>query len=372
VDPQAWAREAEAACREAAACHEAAAVVDGDKDMVKRSKNMKASHLRIPRSPWRAYALTTFGCLVISANLLIPVVAAQTSTNSTTAKAANTTVASKTFASAQEAANALIAAAEKYDIRALERILGPGGKDVIDTGEPARDREQALAFAAQAREKQNVVVDPQNARRATLSVGKEDWPFPVPIVNVGGLWSFDSPSGIQELRRRRIGRNELDAIQVCQMIVDAQQEYAYMKHGAFGTNQYAQRIISTPGKQDGLAWQDADGKWEGPLGENIARAVERGYTNRNEPFHGYFFKVLKAQGPSAPLGQMNFVVNGLMIGGFALIAAPAEYRVTGVKTFMVSHDGVVYEKDLGPATLDLARKIELFDPDKTWTPVLDQ
>ena len=204
-----------------------------------------------------------------------------------------------------------------------------------------------------------------------LSFGKEDWPFPVPIVNRGGKWSFHSPAGIQEIRNRRIGSNELDAIQICRFYVEAQHDYAFMKLGDYGISQYAQRIISTPGKQDGLAWQDADGKWAGPIGENFARAVERGYTDKNQPFHGYFFKVLKGQGPAAPLGQMNFVVNGSMIGGFALIAAPAHYLVTGVKTFMVSHDGVVYQKDLGPDTLDIAAKIDRFNPDKTWSPVED-
>jgi hypothetical protein len=136
-------------------------------------------------------------------------------------------------------------------------------------------------------------------------------------------------------------------------------------------NQYAQRIISTPGKQDGLAWQNADGTWGGPVGEKVARAIAQGYENRTEPYHGYYFKVLKGQGAAAPLGQMNFVVNGLMIGGFALVAAPAEYTKTGVETFIVSHDGVVYEKDLGPTTLEQFQKMELFNPDRTWKPVAD-
>jgi hypothetical protein len=139
-------------------------------------------------------------------------------------------------------------------------------------------------------------------------------------------------------------------------------------------NQYAQKIISTPGKQDGLAWQNPDGTWDGPVGENVARAIEHGYTDKqqSQPYHGYYFKVLKGQGPNAPLGQLDYVVNGAMIGGFALIAFPAEYKVTGVKTFMVNNTGVVYEKDLGPNTLEIAKKIERFDPDKTWTPVAEE
>jgi hypothetical protein len=180
---------------------------------------------------------------------------------------------------------------------------------------------------------------------------------------------FDAKAGRQEIFLRRIGRNELDAIEICRGFVEAQHEYALMKRDGSGVNQYAQRIISTPGKQDGLAWQTADGAWDGPIGEKVARAIDRGYTNRAEPFHGYYFKVLKGQGPAAPLGQLDFVVKGVMIGGFALIAFPAQYRLTGVQTFMVSHDGVVYQRDLGPQTRELASQIELFNPDKTWTPV---
>jgi hypothetical protein len=188
-------------------------------------------------------------------------------------------------------------------------------------------------------------------------------------VKTGVKWFFDSKAGRQELLYRRIGANELDAIAVCRGYVDAQDEYALQPRTGYDVNQYAQRIVSTPGKQDGLAWQDADGTWDGPIGENIARAIEQGYTSRTEPYHGYFFKILKGQGPAAPLGEMDFVVQGAMIGGFALVAAPAEYKVTGVRTFMVSHDGVVYEKDLGHKTLNEFKKMERFNPDSSWTPV---
>jgi hypothetical protein len=200
-------------------------------------------------------------------------------------------------------------------------------------------------------------------------VGNEDWPFPIPLVKRGARWSFDTEAGRQEIRYRRIGSNELDAIAICHGYVDAQHEYALQKREGYDVNQYAQRIISTPGTQDGLAWQKPDGTWDGPVGEAVARAIDRGYTTRTEPYHGYFFKVLKSQGPAAPLGQMNYVVHGVMIGGFALAAAPAEYGVTGVKTFIVSHDGVVYEKDLGTNTLTEFSKMERFNPDRSWTPV---
>ncbi|MCI0348798.1 MAG: DUF2950 domain-containing protein [Acidobacteriales bacterium] len=273
------------------------------------------------------------------------------------------------FDTPDQAAEALVQAAEKFDVAALEAIFGPNGHDLILTGEPVGDKEFVNAFAAQAREKMKVSIDPRNTNRAILIIGNNDWPTPVPIVKSGGKWYFDAKAGRQELLYRRIGRNELDAIEICRGFVEAQHEYALEKHEGFGVNQYAQRIISTPGKQDGLAWKNPDGSWGGPVGEEIARVIERGYSSRSEPYHGYYFKVLKGQGPAAPLGEMDFIVNGVMIGGFALIAAPAQYRVTGVKTFMVSHDGVVYQKDLGPNTLEIAKKIERFNPDKTWSPV---
>ena len=196
----------------------------------------------------------------------------------------------------------------------------------------------------------------------------------IPAVKVGSAWSFDSKAGLNEILLRRIGRNELDAIEICRGYVEAQKEYAEKKHGDSHVNQYAQKVISTPGKQDGLAWQNPDGTWDGPVGENVARAIEHGYTTQSQPqpYHGYIFKILKGQGPAARLGEMDYLVNGAMIGGFALIAVPAEYRVTGVKSFMVSNDGVVYEKDLGPNTLDVAKKIDRFNPDKTWSPVPQQ
>ena len=275
----------------------------------------------------------------------------------------------RAFNTPEQAAEALVKAAELFDVAALGAILGPDGRDLIVTGEPVRDKETAVAFAAQARAKMKVSIDPKNRNRAIILVGNEDWPAPMPIVKTGGKWSFDAKAGRQELLYRRIGRNELNAIEICRGFVEAQHEFALQKREGSGVNQYAQRIISTPGKQDGLAWQNPDGSWGGPVGEAVARVIERGYSSRNEPYHGYYFKVLKGQGPAAPLGAMDFVVRGVMIGGFALIAAPAQYRVTGVKTFMVSHDGVVYQKDLGPITLEIARKIERFNPDRTWSPV---
>jgi hypothetical protein len=275
----------------------------------------------------------------------------------------------KAFSTARLAADALIDATEKYDEAALGEIFGADDWDIIHTGEPARDKELANGFAAQARAKMSVDVDRRNKDRAILTVGNEDWPFPLPIVKDGQGWHFDARAGRQELLLRRVGRNELDAILVCRGFVEAQHDYALRKKEG-GVNQYAQRVISTNGQQDGLAWKGADGTWDGPVGDKVAQAIAKGYS-RNEPYHGYFFKVLNGQGPAAPLGQLDYLIKGVMIGGFALVASPAQYRNTGVKTFMVSQDGVVYEKDLGPKTLELFQTIDRFNPDKTWTPVLE-
>jgi hypothetical protein len=279
--------------------------------------------------------------------------------------------AQKTFPSAQAAAEALVSAAETFDVEALKTILGPEGIDLVVTEDTVLDKIQATEFAATAREKLVVATDPKNAEKATLIAGKGDWPMPIPIVKTGGAWRFDTAAGRREILFRRIGRNELDAIQVCRGFVEAQHEYASRRRDGARVNQYAQKIVSTPGKQDGLAWRNADGTWDGPVGERIARVISEGYSDKYEPYHGYTFKVLKGQGPAAPLGEMDFVVQGAMIGGFALVAAPADYRKTGVKTFLVSHDGVVWQKDLGPNTLEAFRAMERFDPDKSWSPVLE-
>ena len=276
----------------------------------------------------------------------------------------------RSFDSPTQAADALVAAATTYDVGALEALFGPSFSNVVLSGEDAQDRQRAADFVAKANEKHSITVDPKVRTRAFLLIGDEDWPFPIPIVKRGARWIFDTDAGRQELLYRRIGGNELDAIQICRGYVEAQHEYALEKHEGFQVNQYAQRIISTPGTQDGLAWRKSDGTWDGPIGEAIARVIELGYSKRTEPYHGYFFKVLKGQGPAAPLGEMDFVINGAMIGGFALVAAPAQYGVTGVKTFIVSHDGVVYEKDLGEGSLGAFEKIERFNPDRSWTPVM--
>ena len=321
--------------------------------------------------------------VVALACLFVPaLVAAQQSTAPASASAAKATSAaatasaatgsipgSKTFDTSQQAADALVRAAGQFDETALAEIFGPDGDDIAFTADVVQDRQRAADFAAEAREKTKVAVDPKNALRAYVLVGNEDWPFPVPIVKKGSKWFFDSKAGRQEIFNRRIGSNENDAISICHGYVQAQNEYALQKREGYDVNQYAQRVISTPGKQDGLSWRNEDGSIGGPIGDKIADAIAQGYTSKEEPYHGYFFKVLKGQGPAAPLGELDYVIKGVMIGGFALVAAPAEYGVTGVKTFIVSYDGVVYEKDFGPSTLDEFKKMERFNPDKTWTPV---
>lgn len=255
-----------------------------------------------------------------------------------------------------------------FEVPALKEILGSDSDDLISSEDPVMDKQRALDFATKAKEKQAIEIDPENPNQATLAVGEDAFPLPIPIVKKDGKWSFDTAAGREEILNRRIGANELDAIEICRGFLEAQHEYAAEKRDGSMIQQYAQRIISTPGKQDGLAWKNADGTWEGPVGEEIAKALSQGYTEKSkpQPYHGYYFKILKGQGPAAPLGQLDFVINDAMIGGFALAAAPAEYQVAGVKTFIVSHTGIVYEKDLGKDTLAEFQKMELFNPDESW------
>jgi hypothetical protein len=272
----------------------------------------------------------------------------------------------KQFDDPKKALDALVQAAATFDIAALKEILGSDSEDIINSEDPVMDKQNAMKFAAKAKEKSAIVPFADNPNRAGITFGTDETALPIPLVKDKGKWSFDTGLGREEILNRRIGANELDAITICRGFVEAQHEYAQEKHEDSKVNQYAQRIISTPGKKDGLAWQNPDGTWGGPVGDAIAKAIEQGYTDKTEPYHGYYFKVLKGQGPAAPMGEMDFVINGAMIGGFALVAAPAEHRVTGVKSFMVGPDGIVYEKDLGPDTLKEFQSMDRYNPDKTW------
>jgi hypothetical protein len=274
----------------------------------------------------------------------------------------------KQFDTPKQAADAIIQVAANFDVAAAKEILGPDSEDIVSSQDPVQDKNRAEAFAAKAKEKNSIEIEKNHPNTAILLVGNDDFPFPIPIVKHKGKWSFDTKAGREEILDRRIGANELNAIEICRGFVEAQHEYAMDKHDGAKVNQYAQRVLSTPGKHDGLAWQNADGTWGGPVGEEVAKALAQGYTQQSQPqpYHGYYFKVLKGQGPAAPMGEMDFMVGGAMIGGFALAAAPAQYRVTGVMTFIVGPDGVVYQKDLGPDTLKTFQSMDKYNPDKTW------
>ncbi len=274
--------------------------------------------------------------------------------------------AAQAFETPQQAADALIKAAEADDVSALLKVFGPEGKDIFSSGDPVRDKNDLTKFVEKAHRKTEISFDVGDPRRAVLVVGDDDWPMPVPIVEKGGKWRFDSKDGRQEILARRIGSNELDAIALLRGYVEAQKEYASAEHDGSGMHQYAQKWISTAGKQDGLSWRNSDGSVGGPIGDEIAKMLAAGYTKKAEPVNGYYFRTLTAQGPAARLGARNYIVNGMMIGGFAAIAWPANYGVTGVQTFQVNNDGKVYQKDLGPETSKIAPSIKRFDPDKTW------
>jgi len=278
----------------------------------------------------------------------------------------------KGFDTPQMAAEALIKAAENYDLPALLGIFGPDGKELVESADPVQSKNNVEEFAEKARQKHSINTEKNTA---VLVVGSDHWPMPVPLVKKQGKWYFDTKAGHDEILYRRIGANELDAIQLCRGYVEAQKEYAQEAHGNPPVNQYAQKIISTPGQKDGLFWRNQDGSPGGPISEAVARALEEGYSDKSDkpkPYHGYYFKILQGQGPNAPLGEIHYNINGVMLGGFALVAVPAEYRVTGVKTFIVNQDGVVYEKDLGPDSLKIAKEMTEFNPDKTWRATRDK
>jgi hypothetical protein len=334
----------------------------------KRINSMENYSMKTKLNIMTTSKIFLFGCVLISAGLLSEGLEAAAPAKS---DAATGTAKQKEFNTPKEAADSLVQAAETFDVPTLTEILGPESKDVLTSADPVEDKNRAVAFAAKAKEKSAIGTDAKNPNRAILTVGNDDFPLPIPIVKNKGKWMFDMKTGRQEILNRRVGANELDAIAVCRGFVEAQAKYAQEKHDDSKVNQYAQRIISSPGKHDGLAWQNSDGTWGGPVGEAAARAIEQGYSKQGQPFHGYYFKVLKKQGPAAPLGEMDFMVKDAMIGGFALAAAPAQYRVTGVKSFIVGSNGVVYEKDLGADTLKTFEAMDKFNPDKTWKPTDD-
>jgi hypothetical protein len=273
------------------------------------------------------------------------------------------------FSSANAAAKALVSAAKSDDVTDLIAILGPASKEILTTNDPVADQQMWRKFVERAAAKMKLVPDPTDADEQTLVVGKDEWPLPIPIVRENGKWHFDVEQGKQEILARRIGSNELDAIEVCRGYVEAQNNYAEEDRTGSGVLHYAQKIVSSPGKHDGLYWPSTSGDDESPIGAIVARAFAEGYTKRNDPYHGYYFRVLTAQGPHASGGTMSYLHNNLMTSGFALIAWPSDYRSTGVMTFLVDKTGIVYQKDLGPKTSEIASAYTAYEPDETWAPV---
>jgi DUF2950 family protein len=275
----------------------------------------------------------------------------------------------QSFKTADEAVGALMSAAKTGDPQAVLSVLGRDGADIVSSGDRVADASARNRVIEAYDDKHQVVME--GTDKAVLILGREDWPFPIPLVRKDGSWRFDTAAGREEILYRRVGRNELSAIQACLAYVDAQQEYA--ERGIAGNGVYAQRIVSQPGNKDGLYWPAQSGEDESPLGELAASAAAEGYRvgQQRAPYHGYYYKVLTRQGPNAPGGALDYTVRGRMIGGFALVAYPAEYRNSGVMTFLVNHRGDVYEKDLGPNTARIAGGITAFNPDNTWRRVTD-
>jgi hypothetical protein len=271
------------------------------------------------------------------------------------------------FATPEQGFEALIAALRKPDFKAVDRLLGPGHQRITDSGDSAADREAAKNFVAQYDARHAIQL--QGDTQALLSVGDSDWPMPIPLVKRAQGWAFDADAGEEELIARRIGRNELDAMQVCLAFIDMQLEYASSDHNGNGLLEYAKRVVSTPGKRDGLYWPAKPGEPQSPAGPRLAAADVQPTAGKQskKPYHGYYFRILTAQGENAPGGQRDYLVDGRLIGGVALLAWPASYLASGVKTFQCNLDGVIYERDLGPDTASLVRKINAFDPGPGWS-----
>jgi hypothetical protein len=273
----------------------------------------------------------------------------------------------QSFPSPEAGVQALIEAAKHNNTKSLLQVLGSEAQSFINTGDPVSDQASRARFV-QAYEEAHTLVQ-SGDRRVILQIGKDAWPFPIPLVKNSTSWRFDSKEGKEEILNRRIGRNELDVIQVCLAYVDAQREYYMRNPQRLALLQYASKFISTQGKRDGLYWETTTEEPPSPLGPLVAQARREGYkrtAGKPTPYHGYYYKILTGQGPNAPGGAYNYIVRGQMIGGFAMVAYPAQYGSSGIMTFIVNHDGVVYEKDLGPSTAALAQSMTRFNPDETW------
>lgn len=277
----------------------------------------------------------------------------------------------KIYPSADDATSALVSALRAEDVKQLKVVFGDEGKAIISSGDTVADKASYAQFLSLYDQKQSLIEDPNGVK--TLVVGPDDWPFPIPLVKGHLGWSFDTAAGKDELLNRRIGKNELSTIQVCLAIVDAQREFARLDPDANGLPDYARKIISSPGQRDGLYWPTAQGEAQSPLGPLVATAADEGYAKKlrakGQPpaYHGYRYRLLTQQGPDATGGAYDYQVKGKLLSGFALVAWPAEYGNSGVMTFIVSHAGVVYQKDLGNQTSRTASSMRSFNPDPTWT-----
>jgi hypothetical protein len=278
--------------------------------------------------------------------------------------------AQQSFKTPEDAVDALVSAVKDAWPKGVVAVIGRDGVDIVSSGDKVADEAIRQKFLATYDVKHQVTMEGND--KAVLVIGQNDFPFPIPLTRKRGEWRFDSDAGRLEILYRRIGRNELDAIQACLAYVDAQNEYAEKDRTGAGVATYAQRIVSHPGKKDGLYWPGPQGDDASPLGELVAQATNEGYLIGGDrtPFHGYYFKILTRQGPTAPGGAVDYVVRGKMIGGFALVAYPAQYGNSGVMTFLVNHTGAVFQKDLGPRTTKLAERITSFNPDQTWKKVV--
>jgi len=277
----------------------------------------------------------------------------------------------KEFKTPADAVQALITALETGSDKELLSVLGPEAKEILHSGDEVADREKKQAFLQAYNEKNSIEAD---GDRAVLVIGKNDWPFTIPLAKKEEHWVFDTASGKEEILNRRIGQNELNTIQVLLAIVDAQREYAMEDRDGDALLEYAQKFRSEPGMKNGLYWKAEEGETSSPIGELVANARAEGYVSGGSeskplPYYGYYYRILTAQGQNAPGGAYDYVVNGKMIGGFAVIAYPAKHNNSGVMTFIVNHEGVVFQKDLGENTAELAKAMTVYDPDETWTPV---
>ncbi len=318
--------------------------------------------LQINRTTTNSW-LKQFGTVLIAAVFIALMISCQSQAE---------TGGQRTFSSPDEAVKALVGALKAEDTKMLSAIFGPGSEDIFSSGDPVADKAEHELFITRYEQKNSL--EEENTGKVILSIGDEDWPLAIPIVKEAGVWRFNTQEGREELLARRIGRNELDVIQVCLAIVDGQREYARKDRNSDGFREYAQKFMSDPGKQDGLYWEAKEGDEQSPFGPLVAEAQEEGYSGRPSgsepiPYHGYYYRILTAQGQNAPGGVNDYLVDGKMIGGFAAVAYPADYANSGVMTFIVNYDGVVYQKDLGGNTEELVKAMTLYDPDETWAPV---